>query len=328
MALPVPLTSYCSTVADDICNRVIPCCTSVGFASDLAYCKSLESAACETRVATAQKAGLVYDAQAAGTCLASSGTFFEGCLPATLSHWAERPVQAACTHVFVGKAKEGETCQKDDDCAPTFGASVGCGRVVGATDGTCRKIPRASSGSSCNLKPEAPFVDCDDRSECVLGSSGSICLGPVAKGGSCSFGATGPGTVATGTCDDGLACDSVKHLCLPPAESGEDCTRACAKGLVCTYFEGYSRCMPLPKDGERCNGQCAGSARCILGVCGAPRAIGEPCSNQNDCASTYCSYSMYAGSTSTCQEPPPGYVPYLYVPGVDSLTCQRNIPKK
>lgn len=321
VALPIPLTNYCSTVADDVCNRVVPCCTAAGFGSDLATCKAQESAACDARVAAAQKSGLVYDAQAAGTCLASSGIFFDGCAATTLTHWAEMPAQEACTHVFVGRAQTGDRCGADADCAAIAGARVGCSKSGGAVTGTCVKIPLAKIGSACSLTPDAPFVDCEDGAECVTppGRS-SICRGPVPQNAPC-----GPDT---GSCADGLACDGIQQKCLPPAGPGEACSRPCAKDLVCTYAgsDGSSTCQPLPVKGEKCSGQCAGSARCILGVCDDPHAIDAPCNNPSDCASGFCDYKYYAG-TPKCAAPPPGYVPYLYVPGVDATTCLRNTPK-
>jgi hypothetical protein len=315
---PIPLEKYCDTVAEQVCNRLVPCCTDGGFGGDVDQCKAKQKADCETTVAQNTKIGRVYDASAAGICVRNSKLFFDGCVIASLAYWRTQPVTEACAQVFHGNAQVGERCATDVDCAPQDGFTVACeADFTSSTGAKCIAIRRAQLGQACNLTPGDPstFVACASGSMCATNPDGktSTCVEPGTIGKVCD-------PSDTHSCADGLSCDFNIKKCSGPLPLGATCNTSvpCVTGTYCSYVT--EKCTAPTPVGEKCtpSEQCAGSAICRDDVCKVLKAADEPCSTGAECASGGCASDSYTGDLKCTQ-------PYTYgrANGVDEFTCAR-----
>ena len=209
-----------------------------------------------------------------------------------------------------GGARGTEVCNGvDDDCNATIDDLANCACTGGAAPGTetCNGIdddcngviddPCARLGEPCGVDADCSTRLCMDTgtgirvcsARCVAGSGA-----PCPDGGYC----------------DGTACG--EGFCRPAGEGGTE-----PLGAPCTIAANcLSRfCAPRPDGATVCTHGCTpGSVGCLAGeacwalveACGAcmdgdavppPRAFGEPCRTDVDCASGYC---LIDGDPAAC----------------------------
>jgi hypothetical protein len=117
-------------------------------------------------------------------------------------------------------------------------------------------------------------------------------------------------------CVEGTRCEhpprAVFGTCVLAPLEGQPCTDVCAaKDLVCVQDANESVCVARRREGESCDDQsfqsCEDGLTCmsvstIIGgggaVCGRPGADGEPCSDDSQCDSYFCSVGRCAGGSS------------------------------
>ncbi len=149
---PVTESQFASRFASAVCDNIGGCCKSAGYNYDPAACKS----ALDTQFSQlfASKS-LVYDAQAAGSCLDAATGAMSSC------NGLDAATTQTCQKVFTGTVAEGQPCQSDMECAPVAGAEVYCenftgpasgaGGQSGSSQGTCVVHRRGKSGDGCDM---------------------------------------------------------------------------------------------------------------------------------------------------------------------------------
>lgn len=161
----------------------------------------------------------------------------------------------------------------------------------------------ASTGFRC-IAPKEPGGKCTINSDCESGKcvlfSCATNSGSVAKGSTCTLGGV--------SCESGTTCLPSDNLykCLSPKKPGQGCTlnSDCESGK-CLLAQCADSTGALPE-----NSTCSlGGAKCTSGTvclpsgrlykCLKPKAIGEKCSLNQDCASGKCILTNCANSNGT-----------------------------
>lgn len=242
---------------------------------------------------------------------------------------ANRTTMAECMHgVFIGLAAEGAACSTNDECASDQ-CSTSCapGQQTCCT-GTCIGMPVVVSkpiaiGSLCPLGGGS-----DGYQRCVVGAycegTTSVCTAVKPAGSRCQ---------GTSECGDGLQCDLFGTLlCVDAPHLGQPCTSSgrcgdeglyCGNDQICHYValagepcgagqlcSSYTTCNPTmqvcvtyPATGQDCSvtQRCNDAGTyCDGSVCQAPKANGQSCNSNIDCASQYCE----TVTTLTCMPQP------------------------
>jgi hypothetical protein len=260
-AAPVPQSQVTDSAVAAYCAGFQACCNSKGFPFSASACDSnLRSQFSGSTICSGLS---VYNAQAAGDCLAQ--------LQAALSNCSsENAAAPACKDVCVGTVPAGSTCTLDTDCARPTGGDVHC-VTTSASDTTrvCVVTPRGTLGSGCN-------------STCTQSADGSeICsVMGVAVGSPVP---TGDATCYTG---DGLYCSTADFSCHAIAAVGGSCTSfdGCASGSYCDLSK--SVCTTKVAAGAACPqyNECTDGTYCNSSqVCAAQKATGQPCTSSNEC---------------------------------------------
>lgn len=297
------------------CERAARC----GTFTDEATCMTFYRVVPDVNLGGAIKADKVhYDGQQAQQCI--DATAKQSCdLTATDSHIAP----PACSAMYGGTIKGGESCSIDAECAsgtcslPTDCPTTGC--CVGA----CRPVQEpASAGGSC-----AKNHDCASGLVCATDGT---CRKPGGDGAACGsdrecaegLGCTGAAPVSTGVChrlphageacpyqrcaDENLRCDATSHQCVAVGKLGDACPTGieCATGLECDPTS--LTCREFPTLGMPCTSLCGGEAFCSEPprMCVGLSADKTPCDGYNECVSFYCQQGVGPVDDDTCQEPP------------------------
>ncbi len=163
-------------------------------------------------------------------------------------------------------------------CQPTDGtATTGTCRAAVAKDGDCTQIQRCSSGQVCLFSDTAEQAEGSCRTATFTDQPGAAC---DELGAFCD-------TAARLTCIDGT-CQAVGD-----GSEGAPCMPIdyaalvqCDAGLVCLG--------PDPAT------ETAGPGGYYWGTCGKPRASGERCSGNDDCASQHCRDDDTCGDAYCC----------------------------
>jgi len=247
-----------------VCDAYMPCCTKAGKSADPSKCVGFY---------TAFTSGAQYDAAAANKCLdelrAQSGspTYCDNMSGSTPS----------CQRVFggaAGTAKPGETCNEDDDCAPSTEGEVECARASsgGATIKKCQVQITGKLG-------DTPCVGTRDGN--VTSYSGSM-TDVAPKGYICYV-------------KDGLRCDSTTKACKAIPKLGEACesfgSNSCTTDAYCDSTT--KLCVARKAVGQACDtfrDDCVETAYChdTTKVCTAAIADGGACKTSQECASRNC----------------------------------------
>jgi hypothetical protein len=247
------------------------------------------------------------------------------CNPGDLAN--RRPVDQCMLYAFTGLGTNGATCTTNEECGS------------GQCNTTCQQGQQQCCLGTCfgdALPPAAPLqlgAHCPQGTgtydPCAVGAycdnATSTCTAVKPAGSQCQN---------TKECGDGLQCDVFTTLtCVEAPHADQPCTssgrcgdeglycgndhvchyvalagEACGTGQQCSNF--YTTCNPssqtcttYPKLGEdcsvyqRCNDL---GTYCDGSVCRTPKAMGQPCHTDTECASLYCD----TGTTLTCTAPP------------------------
>lgn len=308
---PIDAADFMAAYTSALCDRSARCLPTAGYLDE--SCKAdVEASFGGEDVDAAIAAGrIVYDADAAGACVA--GLAAMDCL-------AEQPSDAtlaACLGALSG------TVQKEKPCFGTFECAEGVCRSV--TGDTCPTVcaPAAQKGEACSL---LSGPDCDVRKG--LRCSGGVCVAPLGEDGACvdNYGCqsgfvcvadvceplreTGFGCAKDSSCAPGNFCIAEGDeggICEPRVAEGGACGRnaeetnaafrrvLCQPGLVClgagVAADGTSiagTCAKAVDEGESCtvvpegfqlfDTGCKDGLVCEAGKCEKPRALGAPCS--------------------------------------------------
>ena len=248
-----------------------------------AFCDGLEScctsrsneldrAACESGVQALlagrapRSENLRFDSAAAEQCLANVRSALPSCAGIELE---------PCNRVYVGILASGEACERTEECAPVEGSRVYCQQV-------CKAARRAAEGESCART-------CRSETDCGVlpGEPPSNVLNEVSWG-ECFT-------------EEGLGC--VGGECVrAPREGACLGDSVCDRGFDCEN----GSCVPLAAIGQPCTSKCVPGAYCSpLYVCEAELADGQPCPEEERCASGNCDFDSCGSDrcSPTCQSP-------------------------
>ncbi len=249
-ATPVPQDQFSGQVAAAICDGLAGCCRTSGFAFDLENCRSAWQTAMSSEAPTST--AVVYDANAAGECLAALRQYVSACGTGTPS------VTAGCDRVYVGTKPAGAACESDEECARPAQGYAYCDDtpIVGSDGGT------SASPAVCVVDP--PLV------HGARGQGCSMTCTTDGSGGSCS--ASVPPVEGTPTPTPNVACFTDDGLY---CSSSFTCQALGALGATCSGW-----------------GSCVDQAFCgAAGVCEAKKPDGQACSGAYDECLGYCSTS-------------------------------------
>ena len=140
---PVPLNQLDSEYAQAFCTGYGNCCGSKGFAFNLATC--IANVQSQINLSAICASPHVYDAQAAGDCMAD--------IQSTLSSCGNTGVQVpVCASMCTGTAAPGASCAMNWDCASSDAGTAVCELAMGDTSATnsCKLEVHATVGDSCN----------------------------------------------------------------------------------------------------------------------------------------------------------------------------------
>jgi hypothetical protein len=254
-----------SEFVSSYCDLLQPCCAMAKLSTDGKQCKALLGAFAPTN----------YNATAGEACLAelraASGKpdFCSDGLDGTTG---------SCDKAFPdqssGSKKPGETCDMDDECAPSAEGDVRCQRasVVGGT------VVRKCQVHVIGKEGDQPCVGTVDGSVTSYSSSGDD-VPP--KGYLCRVA-------------DGLYCDWTSHACVKFKAIGESCSGSsdCGRGGSCDG----GKCVARKELGAACTGGFASQGECVEGAycsatsmtCAAQLGDGMACTDQEACKSQDC----------------------------------------
>jgi hypothetical protein len=267
--------------------------------------------AVEYLLASAEAGRLVFDAEAAATCLAYVEA--RGCeVPGSyVAEEAEAAGKAACDAILRGTTVENGPCLLSAECAPQDGRTMVCGFDPTCSDGCCiggcRPLAALPIGTPCNFNSR-----CEAGSYCAFDSDTgmfTVCTAKQPIGGACQ---------GNDECVADAYCDFSAGECLALGGVGEPCADfgdgGCKPGLYCAdpgylgdgrchefaplggacLADWYLGCGPLgsvcdlqaeqcvvaPGPGEACpSGTCGLTSSCDwnTGTCVALGREGEPC---------------------------------------------------
>ena len=285
---PVPFDQVTNEFANTSCAGFGTCCQSKGFAFD--------SSACIANLQQVDLSALcapphVYDAQAAGECLADMQAVLGSC--GELSQ-----LSPACGRMCTGTVAPGGTCTTIFDCAASSVGTPAC--LIQLADNSapnaCIVNVHAHAGDACNQT----CVDSQNGGGLVCsGAPGSstqlecyasdglycapdrACRPLVAPGGGC---ADQP------ACQAGSYCDLTSSTCVPHVATGAPCPKQVECGTT-DYCDDNNTCAPKKAAGAACSGFLG---ECQQGRCGT--------STSPSCVTTIDGLTV---SAQTCANPSP-----------------------
>jgi hypothetical protein len=276
---PVPAAELPTQGAAVMCEGLGACCRSQGIAFDDTGCRSAWQAQIAASAPTST--AVVYDASAAGQCLATIRTALAQCGN------FETLETEACDRMYVGTKPVGADCADSSECAEPAGGFTFCDTPMSAdagvaSSGVCTlylPLAHATLGQACSTT-------------CTTESAGESCYGSGS-----ALGDAGTGATAACYTNDGLYCSS--GTCQSVSEVGGACEgyAGCVSTAYCDSTTNL--CVVRGQIGATCSGtdSCVETAYCATtsGVCEAKQADGETCTGYYECLG-YC--DIATGATS------------------------------
>lgn len=298
-AAPIPEDQFFGSLVDALCSNIEPCCADQGFDFTRGACASvlqgggdagLSGAASGLVSAFAADAGLAYDPQAAGDCIAAYRTYQAACrtpIPnREIGSIAALDVSVtgifACENVFTGSRGLGEPCTFVDACSPGLVCyALSAPSDGGAPVGRCSRLQiGVAENAHCTV-----LEDAGTSSELeICGSTSSF--DPDAN-------------TAAGL----LWCEAASQTCKPIQASadGQPCATVFQACGAASYCSAQKICARAAQAGEPCGGanpECVAETACSPdgGRCAALAPLGAPCSTGSDCASHECNAKRVCSS--------------------------------
>ena len=255
--------STASQFANSYCDLMKPCCAMAGLPTDGQQCNALFAFF-----------GSAYNAEKGNACLEEMRAASQN---SNFCDFASES-SATCDSVFgsgTGKTQPGQTCEDDDDCAPSKEGEVDCATefVNNAQVRKCQVQIRGKEG-------DAP---------CTGTKDGNITLG----GGATATDVPAKGYVCHVT--DGLSCSSKTGQCTRIQPVGGACENsfssyACVEAAFCDSAK--MMCVAKQAVGGKClvDSNCVETAYCedATDTCVARRADGAACDDDEQCLSDGC----------------------------------------
>jgi hypothetical protein len=216
---PVSAEQFANAMAAT-CGELAPCCPKVGVVFNNARCQLIMGGLAKVLIAEGQGMGRVYDAQAAGDCVAAHRATGAACVTGPATSVAGQ----SCNNIYIGTTAPGKPCENNNDCARNVGGRVSCDGwiVVGeSTKYVCVVHKQGKVGDPCAIssKPAPEKYDC--RKQDGLWCNGQECDRLPMIGERCS----------NEGCVQGLAC--VNSLCAACTRN-EDCGSDLCTNGTCT----------------------------------------------------------------------------------------------
>lgn len=309
----VAIDQYADTAHEAFCRYLARC----GDVEDVDTCLHTNTGRTFALTASEQAAVAMgktkYDGAAASACLDAAAA--RDCDTTSQSN---RVPPDICLQVNAGTLHDGDACGLDTECVSQFCSIPPCD--MACCTGTCvgdAAPGRANLGEPCENALCSPDSFCDDGTlmcEALVGvgmfcSSTSQCQYGLDCDQTGVCGALpGPGAPCTGQCrDEGTTCSATTGTCVKVGLAGAACVTSgdCSPIYACDTTKHCSAGVAL---GQPCaaNQQCADDgAFCDIptdgtsGTCVAPKANGETCQGDANCASVYCD-----PLTLTCADEP------------------------
>lgn len=230
-AAAIPRSELPSRIASLLCGSLAGCCRSEGFAFDANACKSGYAAELDDDLIDYDPQRVVYDAQAAGDCLADAAAV------AQCGEIEDEP--PACELVFRGTVALGQPCTESIECKKSAGQRVTCTSEDGVSAEVCSVLAEGTAlrhgkaGEACSTScyesdacssfptspggPGAP-APATEPAACYRGDGlfceQGVCAGLKQVGFPCTD---------YGSCAGDAFCDFNTQLCTAPRANGEPC---------------------------------------------------------------------------------------------------------
>ena len=316
---PVTAREFVAASAVAQCDDFGACCAQDEHPFDERSCRARLRSVLQT---LADSDATVYDADAAGMCLAAMHASPGQCQTTSDEFFT-------CRAVFRGTRSVGEPCAAPQECAGFASGDVFCAPPEEGGVEVCTAVQRplapvgegAACGWTCDLAGGCTSLANGESATCLMAdglycaSATGTCTRLVAAGGSCAGETL---ACVAGTFCDGERCAALRQL-------GESCpTRAvCAEGAFCDD----GTCTALRDEGESCAlryGGCDAQtcrspdpSACRTGLlcstrdgrptCVAPRPNGAACTSFSECSSRWCELPSCAGdgcsAVGVCRDP-------------------------
>lgn len=243
-----------SAFISEYCEILATCCTVTARPFDQKNCRNFLGYSA---------AGATFDADAADACLAESRA-----LDCSRADTASQSEDSPCDRVYAkdgkGGAGLGETCEFDQDCAPSTEGKVSCASRFENDEwiSSCQvKLAGKQGDGPCvtanaSATPAPRVYECDAALYCDTDTE--KCTQRPAVGEACD---------GSDQCEATAYCSS-DLICVTSATEGEACgERFCASDLYC---DDTSRCVPTKASGSPCESfsECT-SGFCTNGICDA-----------------------------------------------------------
>lgn len=238
------LDNVCDQVVPQICQSRQPCCDQgPGYGEEACMEKEMED--CNADVEEAKAGTLTFDPSGIDECLSKLTTLANSCEGGLAAIQGFRDLKV-CSTIFVGTLQEGESCERDSQCAPgSDDVFTGCDEDTNQ----CSSFEFVGEGDPCSIGDDLDTL-CDDGLYCDAVISGmppfqGTCKAATPIGGSCdamkmfnlecglALGYCDGGTCAAAkaggaSCTDDLECESVTcnaGTCDPvdPLFDADDC---------------------------------------------------------------------------------------------------------
>lgn len=221
------LANVCEKIAAPTCAMRESCCTQAS-GYDETGCMTNATAECEKNVADVEAGIMTFDGEFVDACIEASQPFSDKCFLEIPDLFKLPTDLEPCTRVFAGQLKEGDTCERTEQCASSLSDReiVQCDEMTKKCTAT-RFLPL---DSACKLGQNVKEF-CDQGLYCdfeILTMKGT-CKTATPPGSPCT-----PGALSF-ECGLGYICDSMTSTCIEARDEGGMCSTALdCKSATCT----------------------------------------------------------------------------------------------